>query len=125
MAQPASGQLDTVMQESRLFPPTREFSARARIKSLDDYQRLWDEAAADPPAFWAKLAKDELHWFEPFGKALGWNEPFAKWFVDGKTNASYNCLDAHVAAGRGDRTALLWEGEPGDTRQLTYAELHR
>ena len=90
---------------------------------MDEYQRLWDEAAADPAAFWAKLAKDELHWFEPFTKALEWNEPFAKWFVGGKTNASYNCLDKHVAEGRGERTAFLWEGEPGDTRKLTYAEL--
>ena len=123
MAQQSTGQLDTVMHETRVFPPTAEISARARIKSMAEYQQLWDEAAADPPAFWAKLAKDELHWFEPFTQALEWNEPFAKWFVGGKTNASYNCLDQHVAAGRGDRVALIWEGEPGDTRQLTYAEL--
>jgi acetyl-CoA synthetase len=113
------------MQERRVFPPPAEFSARARIKSMDEYQRLWDEAAADPPAFWAKLAQDELHWFTPFTQALRWKEPVAEWFVDGKTNASYNCLDAHVAAGRGERTALLWEGEPGDSRKLTYAELLR
>ncbi len=123
MGQQSTGQLDTVMQESRIFPPPAEFSARARIKSMDEYQRLWDEAAADPAAFWATLAKDELHWFEPFTKSLEWKEPFAKWFVDGKTNASYNCLDKHVAEGRGGRTAFLWEGEPGDTRKLTYAEL--
>jgi len=125
MAQQSTGQLDTIMQESRVFPPSAEFSARARIKSMDEYQRLWDEAAADPPAFWAKLAKDELHWFEPFTKALEWNEPFAQWFVGGKTNASYNCLDRQVAKGRGDRTAYIWEGEPGETRRLTYAELLR
>ncbi len=125
MGQPSSGQLDSVMQESRLFPPTAEFSAKARIKSRDEYQRLWDEAAADPPAFWAKLAKSELHWFEPFTKALQWDEPYAQWFVGGKTNASYNCLDKHVAAGRGEQTALLWEGEPGDSRRLSYAELLR
>ncbi len=123
MGQQSTGQLDTVMQESRIFPPPAEFSAGARIKSMDEYQRLWDEAAADPAAFWATLAKDELHWFEPFTKSLEWKEPFAKWFVDGKTNASYNCLDKHVAEGRGGRTAFLWEGEPGDTRKLTYAEL--
>jgi len=125
MVQHATGQLDTVMQEDRVFPPSAEFSARARIKSMDEYKRLWDEAAADPPAFWARLAKSELHWFEPFSKALEWDEPFAKWFVGGKTNASYNCLDRQVAQGRGDRTAYIWEGEPGDTRQLTYAELLR
>ena len=123
MGQQSTGQLDTVMQESRVFPPPAEFSARARIKSMDEYQRLWDEAAADPAAFWGRIAKDELHWFEPFTKSLEWKEPFAKWFVGGKTNASYNCLDKHVAEGRGGRTAFLWEGEPGDTRKLTYAEL--
>ncbi|RIK88640.1 MAG: acetate--CoA ligase [Planctomycetota bacterium] len=122
MAQP-TGQLDTVMHENRIFPPPAEFSRRARIKSMDEYQRLWDEAAADPAAFWATMAREELHWFQPFSTALAWNEPFAKWFVGGTTNASYNCLDKHVAEGRGDRIAFLWEGEPGDARTLTYAEL--
>src|SRR5689334_18713664 len=72
MATSSSGQLDTVMHETRLFPPSREFSSRARIKSLEEYQEIWDEAAADPTAFWSKLAKDELHWFQPFTKALEW-----------------------------------------------------
>jgi acetyl-CoA synthetase len=123
MGQQSTGQLDTVMHESRVFPPTPETSARARIKSMAEYQKLWDEAAADPAGFWAKLAQEELHWFQPFTQALRWNEPFAEWFVDGKTNASYNCLDKHVAAGRGDRVALIWEGEPGDKRQYTYEQL--
>ena len=118
-------QIDTVMQEKRLFPPPKEFSSKARIKSLDEYQELWDEAASDPLKFWADLARDELHWFEPFEKPLVWKEPFAHWFVGGKTNASYNCLDRNLAAGLGNRTAILWEGEPGDTRKLTYADLHR
>ena len=125
MGQQSTGQLDTVMHESRVFPPTPETSARARIKSMAEYQKLWDEAAADPPAFWAQLAKEELHWFKPFTQALRWNEPYAEWFADGQTNASYNCLDKHVAAGKGDRVALIWEGEPGDKRQYTYAELLR
>src|SRR3990170_8609964 len=101
----ASVQIDNVMHEKRLFPPSKEFVSRSRIKSLDEYQKLWDEAAADPPAFWGKLAKTELHWFEPFTKPLVWKEPFAQWFVGGKTNVSYNCLDTQIAAGRGDRTA--------------------
>ena len=121
----SSGQIDTVMQEKRVFPPPKEFAAQARIKSLEEYQELWDEAAADPPKFWADLAREELHWFEPFEQALVWKEPFAQWFAGGKTNVSYNCLDRNLAAGLGDRTAILWEGEPGDTRKLTYAELHR
>ena len=118
-----TGQIDTVMHEERLFPPSAEFAAAARIKSLDEYQALWDRAAADPVAFWEELARDELHWFEPFNKTLVWNEPYAEWFAGGKTNACYNCVDKHVAEGRGDKTAILWEGEPGDTRTLTYAEL--
>ncbi len=122
MSEPA-GQLDTMMQESRLFPPSAEFSAQARIKSLAEYEALWNKAEADPCAFWAELAKNELHWFEPFTETLRWNEPYAEWFVGGKTNASYNCLDKHVAEGRGDRTAIIWEGEPGDQKKLTYAEL--
>ncbi len=75
--------------------------------------------------FWADIAREELHWFKPFDQALIWNEPVAQWFAGGKTNVSYNCLDSHLAAGLGARTAILWEGEPGDTRRLTYAELHR
>jgi acetyl-CoA synthetase len=119
------GQIDTVMQEKRLFPPPKEFSARARIKSHAEYEQLWNRAAADPANFWAELAREELHWFTPFDKPLVWNEPFAQWFVGGKTNASYNALDHNLARRRGDRRAILWEGEPGDTRTLTYAELHR
>jgi acetyl-CoA synthetase len=113
------------MNERRLFPPPKEFAARARIKSLSEYQALWDQAAADPPKFWADLARTELHWFQPFNTPLVWEEPFAKWFVGGKTNACYNCLDRNLEAGLGDRTAILFEGEPGDTRKLTYNELHR
>ena len=125
MAAQAGGQIDTVMQEKRLFPPPKEFAANARIKSLEEYQKLWDRAAADPPKFWADLAREELHWFKPFEKPLVWKEPFAEWFAGGKTNVSFNCLDRNLAAGLGDRTAILWEGEPGDSRKLTYAELHR
>ncbi|MCC7474465.1 MAG: acetate--CoA ligase [Pirellulales bacterium] len=121
----ATGQIDTVMHESRQFPPPADFSNRARIKSLAEYEAMWNQAAADLPKFWADLARDELHWFKPFEKALVWNEPYAQWFVGGQTNVSYNCLDAKLAEGHGDRLAFLWEGEPGDTRSLTYTELHR
>lgn len=124
MAVHGSGQIDTVMHESRVFPPSPEFAAKARIKSLAEYQALWDEAAADPIAFWDKFAK-ELHWFQPYTDVLKWNEPFAEWFAGGKTNVSYNCLDAHLSTERKDKTAILWEGEPGDSKSFTYAELHR
>jgi acetyl-CoA synthetase len=125
MAAQSSGQIDTVMHETRVFPPTAAFAAQARIKSLDEYQKLWDDAAADLPRFWGDLARQELHWFTPFTKTLEWKEPFAEWFVGGKTNVAYNCLDRNIAAGLGSRTAIIWEGEPGDTRTFTYAELHR
>lgn len=125
MAVSSGGQLDTVMHETRVFPPPAEFSFQARIKSLDDYQKLWDYAASDLQRFWTELARDELHWFTPFTKTLEWKEPYAEWFVGGKTNASYNCLDRNLSLGLANRTAILWEGEPGDTRSLTYAELHR
>ena len=117
------GKIATVMREERLFPPSEEFSSRARIKSLEEYEALWNEAKADPPKFWGAMAKEELHWFEPFKDELIWNEPFAEWFAGGKTNASYNCLDLHVDQGNGDKTAIIWEGEPGDTVTFTYKEL--
>lgn len=118
------GDIDTVMVEKRLFAPPAEFSAKARIPSLSAYEELYDQAAADPEAFWADQARQYLHWFQPFTQTLDWNSPHAKWFVGGKTNASYNCLDANIAAGKGDKTAILFEGEPGDSRTLTYKQLH-
>ncbi|MFO0916108.1 MAG: acetate--CoA ligase [Pirellulales bacterium] len=125
MSSSAGGRIDTVMHESRVFPPPAEFAAQARIKSADEYQQLWERAKANPEAFWDELAREDLHWFRPYQQTLQWDEPVAQWFVGGQTNASYNCLDAHLDAGRGDRTALIWEGEPGDERRYTYAELHR
>src|SRR5688572_22536460 len=120
----ATGSIATVMHEERLFPPPADFAARAQIKSLADYEKMWNEAAADLEKFWGNLA-GELHWFKPYDKVLEWNEPFAKWFVGGKTNVSYNCLDAHLSTPRAKKTAILWEGEPGDQRTLTYEQLHR
>jgi acetyl-CoA synthetase len=119
----SSGQLDTVLQEARLFPPPPEFSAKARIKSLAEYEAQWSEAAADIEKFWGNLA-GELHWFTPFSKVLQWNEPFANWFVGGKTNVSYNCLDTHLNSATRNKAAIVWEGEPGEERTLTYQQLH-
>ena len=118
------GQIDTVMQEERLFPPPAEFVSRARIGSMEAYEKLWQQAHDDPEGFWGELAQ-ELHWFKPFDKVLDWKEPFAAWFVGGQTNASYNCLDVHLSGERRTKPALIWEGEPGDTRTLTYEELHQ
>ena len=87
-------------------------------------QALYDEAQADRLGFWAKQSRELLHWHRPFTQVLDWsNPPFATWFDDGALNVSYNCLDRHVAAGLGDRVALHFEGEPGDSRDITYAEL--
>src|SRR5690606_2336064 len=119
----ASGQIDHVLIEDRLFPPPPEFARKAVMSTQEQYEQLYAAAKDDPEGFWRQEALEHLHWFEPFDEGLQWEPPHAKWFVGGKTNASYNCLDAHVAAGRGDRVAILWEGEPGDTRTLTYAEL--
>ena len=124
MSQTTDGQIDTVMQEERVFPPGEAFSSRARISSMEAYEKLWNDSKADPEKFWGKIAEDELHWFQPFQTVLEWNEPFARWFVGGQTNVSYNCLDVHLGTDKENKTAILWEGEPGDQRTLTYRELH-
>jgi acetyl-CoA synthetase len=116
-------EIQSVLREARVFPPPAEFSAQAHIRSLEDYRRLYDEAAADPEAFWARIA-GELDWMRPWSRVLDWQPPFAKWFVDGKLNLSVNCVDRHLAS-RGDHPAIVFEGEPGDSRVLTFRELHR
>lgn len=116
--------IESFQSETRVFPPSAEFSANAHIKSFEEYERLYAEAAADVPAFWANQA-EALHWFEPWHTTLEWNEPFAKWFVGGKINVSYNCLDRHLTTSRKNKAAFIWEGEPGEQRTLTYLQLHR
>ena len=123
MSSQRSGQIDHVMREERVFPPPSEFAAKARIGSMAQYEKLCREAAEDLEGFWGRMA-DELHWFKPFQKVLQWDEPFAQWFVGGKTNISYNCLDIHLQTPRRNKAALVWEGEPGETRVLTYQMLH-
>jgi acetyl-CoA synthetase len=117
--------IESVLHEKRLFSPSPEFSQQARIKSLEDYERLYERAKADPEAFWAELAEQELHWFQKWDQVLDWQPPFAKWFVNGKINIAHNCLDRHLTTWRRNKAALIWEGEPGDSRTLTYAQLHR
>ena len=119
----AAGRVASVMNEVRVFPPPAEFSARSRIGSLADYQRLYDAAAADPAAFWDERAK-ALPWITPYDTVLDWQPPVARWFSGGKTNASCVCLDAQIAAGKGDKTAIVWVGEPaGERRTYTFREL--
>jgi acetyl-CoA synthetase len=125
MSENSAGQIDTVMQETRLFPPSDEFASQARIGSMAEYEELYQRAKQDPEAFWGELGRQELHWFEEFHTVLEWNEPDARWFIGGKTNASYNCLDIHLDTELADQTAIIWEGEPeGEVRTFTYRELH-
>ncbi|MDT0117493.1 acetate--CoA ligase [Microbacterium sp. PRF11] len=113
-----SSQIDHLLTETRRFAPSAEFAAHA----VGD-RALYERAAEDREGFWADQAR-ELHWHTPFTHVLDWsNPPFAEWFADGELNVAYNCLDRHVEAGHGDRIALRWEGEPGDQRNVTYAEL--
>ncbi|RMG48063.1 MAG: acetyl-coenzyme A synthetase, partial [Acidobacteria bacterium] len=116
-------QIENVLKETRRFPPPPEFQARARLKSMDEYRRLYAESIEQPETFWGRVA-EELPWIQRWERVLDWSEaPRAKWFVGGKLNASAVCLDQHLEE-RGDKIAIRWEGEPGDTRNLTYRELH-
>jgi acetyl-CoA synthetase len=116
--------ITSVLKESRLFPPSSEFASKAHVKSVEDYERLWQQGKDNPEQFWAEQAK-KLHWFQPWDKVLDWQPPHAKWFVGGKINVSYNCLDRHLEGPRKNKPAIIFEGEPGDTRTLTYDQLHR
>ena len=122
MADTHHDDIESILREGRKFPPTPEFSRAAHVKSLAEYEELYRRAEQDPEAFWGECAK-ELSWFKPFDKVLEWKFPFAKWFLNGKLNASYNCLDRHLTTARRNKAALIWEGEPGDGRVLTYQML--
>lgn len=112
------------MSEIAVFAPSKEFSSQAYVGSMDAYRELYRRAEEKPEEFWGELAEKEIHWFEKWSHVFEWNPPFVKWFSGGKTNASYNCLDRHIEAGNGGKVALYWEGEPGDARVITYAEMH-
>jgi len=114
--------IESLLKEKRVFPPAEEFSRAAHVKSMEEYRRLYDRSVKDPEGFWAEQAQ-ALTWSRKWDRVLEWQPPFAKWFVGGTLNLSENCLDRHVAAGRGGKTAILWEGEPGETRAVSYAEL--
>ncbi|HEV8070494.1 MAG TPA: acetate--CoA ligase [Planctomycetaceae bacterium] len=116
--------IDSVLQELRVFPPPAEFAAEANIKSEEEYSKLWNRAKDDPAGFWGEMAAN-LHWFRKWDKVLDGTMPNTKWFVGGKINASYNCLDRHLETWRKNKAAIIWEGEPGDSRVLRYQDLHR
>ena len=111
--------IDVLLKETRTFAPPAGFARTANVS-----RDVYDRAARDPEAFWAEMAR-ELEWSKPFDKVLEWNPPWAKWFLGGKLNASVNCLDRHLHSGRRNKAALIWEGEPGDTRTYTYWDLYR
>src|SRR5438034_7529594 len=116
--------IESHLVEKRVFKPSKDFAKNTRIKSLDQYRRMYRESIKQPAKFWAREAS-ELVWRTPWKKVLHWNAPFAKWFVSGKINISENCLDRHLAGVRRNKAAIIWEGEPGDKRTLTYQQLHR
>jgi acetyl-CoA synthetase len=120
----AQTDITSLQKAGRTFKPSAAFVKQAHVKSLAEYRKLYAESIKSPQKFWARMAK-ELHWFKPWKKLLEWNEPFAKWFIGGQINLSYNCLDRHLDGPRRNKAAIIWEGEPGEERVLTYTDLHR
>jgi acetyl-CoA synthetase len=113
----------SMMHEGRTVPPGDDFKNKANIKSYEEYEKLYQRSVEQPEEFWAEMA-EELHWFKKWDKVLSWDPPHAKWFEGGKLNVSYNCLDRHMDTWRRNKAAIIWEGEPGDCRILTYQQLH-
>lgn len=120
----SASDITSILKEERVFKPSVQFAKHAHIKSFAQYKSLYDASIKNPEKFWAKIA-GELDWFKKWNKVLDWKLPFAKWFVGGKINVSYNCLDRHLTGWRKNKAALIWEGEPGDHRTLTYQQLYR
>ncbi|MGO8930166.1 MAG: acetate--CoA ligase [Limisphaerales bacterium] len=122
--------IESVLQEARVFAPPKAFSRRAHLKSLAQYRKLYHQSIQSPKKFWGRQAKAELVWFKRWSRVLKWEEPYAKWFVGGQLNVSHNCLDQHLDTPRANKAALIWEGEPaapgkpGEERTLTYKQLH-
>jgi acetyl-CoA synthetase len=116
--------VDHNLVENRIFKPSLKFSKQARVRSLAEYRKLHAESVSRPDRFWGREA-GELHWTKKWTRVLDWKLPYAKWFVGGKLNASQNCLDRHLETPRANKAAIIWEGEPGEKRVLTYRQLHR
>ena len=119
-----SKKIESHLSENRVFKPSREFSKKARISSMAQYRRMYKESIDKPAAFWAREAR-ELHWQKRWKKVLDWKPPFAKWFTGARLNVAENCVDRHLTNGRKNKAAIIWEGEPGDQRVLTYHQLHQ
>src|ERR1700756_1752318 len=115
--------IESHLIEERVFKPAKDFAKKTRVKNLGQYRRMHRESIRQPEKFWAREAK-ELLWRKPWKKVLKWKAPFAQWFVGGKINLSENCLDRHLTTHRRNKAAIIWEGEPGEKRTLTYQQLH-
>ncbi len=116
--------INNILEEKRIFPPSKKFAENSNISTQEELLSLKKQASDNPIQFWESFAKSELDWFEPFQTVLdNENAPFFKWFKEGKLNITYNCLDRHIKRGLGGKTALIWEGEPGDSKKYTYEEL--
>ncbi len=113
------------MAADKTYPPSEDFASQAHVGGMDAYHALNREAVETPEQFWADFAERNLHWFRKWSKVLEWEPPFARWFVNGTTNMSYNAIDRHLTTARKNKAAIIWEGEPGDTQVITYQELHR
>ena len=120
-----STSIESTLNENRVFPPSTDFSSLAHVKSFEEYEALYAEGEANPEGFWARIAEENIHWFKKWDTILDWKLPHAKWFVGATTNVAYNCLDRHVNTWRKNKAAIIWEGEPGEFRTLTYQQLHR
>src|SRR5208283_374488 len=121
-ADETSTNIESILREGRKFAPSPAFVRQAAVKGQAEYEALYRRAEQDPEGFWGDCAR-ELAWSKPFGKVLDWQYPFAEWFVGGEINAAWNCLDRHLTGARRNKVALIWEGEPGDSRVLTYQML--
>ena len=115
--------VESLLRENRVFAPPAEFAAKARVGSVEEYEAMYRRSVEEPEAFWAEAAS-ELEWFAPWEKVLEGEMGSARWFVGGKLNLSHNCVDRHALGARREKTALLWEGEPGEVRRISYGELH-
>jgi acetyl-CoA synthetase len=123
MAEGSSSEIFSVSHEGRVFPPPADFQKKAHIHSLEEYRALYESAAKDPDAYWGARAREEIFWKTPFTTVLEWKAPSARWFLGGTTNLSYNALDRHLSK-YADKPAILFEGEPGDVRRISYKQLH-
>src|SRR5258708_36239204 len=120
-----SSHIESHLVENRVFKPSKSFAKHALISDLDEYEELYRKSIKNPEKFWGQQAEELLLWNKKWDEVLKWNTPFAEWFVGGKLNVSENCLDRHLDGPRRNKAAIIWEGEPGEKRTLTYKQLHR